>query len=145
MSAPGDTDARRALVLVAAGYRDLEFWYPVLRLREAGLDVEIRAASAEDTLRSELGYPVVPDGALKGVDGSSYDVVVVPGGAAGRALAADGDAVALLQAVTAGGGRVVTIGSGRTATETAGVGASSYDDADGLAPAMRELLAGLEA
>jgi protease I len=144
VSTPGDSGARRALVLVAAGYRDLEFWYPVLRLREAGLEVEIRASSAEDTLRSELGYPVIADGEMKGVDGAAYDVVVVPGGAAGKALASDADAVALLKSVAAGGGRVVTIGSGRAATEAAGVAGSGYDDADGLPPAMRELLAGLE-
>ena len=32
---------RRAAVLVTDGYLDLEFWYPVLRLREAGADVTI--------------------------------------------------------------------------------------------------------
>ena len=37
----------KAAVLVSDGYSDLEFWYPVLRLREAGAQVSILGPSAD--------------------------------------------------------------------------------------------------
>ncbi len=135
--------AGRALVLVAAGYRDLEFWYPVLRFREAGLEVDILGASADDTLHSELGYPVIPDGEIKAADGASCDIVVVPGAAAGEALAADEAAVALVASCAGNGGHVVTIGSGKNLAKAAGVHSMSVEDADGLPPLMRELMHGM--
>jgi len=128
---------------VAAGYRDLEFWYPVLRLREAGLEVDILGAGADDTLRSELGYPVIPNGAITSAADSHYDVVVVPGGAAGNALAADQTAVAVVASTAANGGLVVTIGSGAGVAEAAGIMAATCHDADGLPELMRHVMAGL--
>jgi putative intracellular protease/amidase len=116
----------------------------VLRLREAGLAVDILGASAEDTVRSELGYPVIPSAQIAGADGADYGVVVVPGGAAGRALASDLAAVALVSAAVAGGGRVLTVGTGSELAVAAGVRASACKDADGLPDLMRELTGGSE-
>jgi protease I len=142
-SVPGAETVRRALVFVAAGYRELEFWYPVLRLREAGLEVDILGAEADDTLRSELGYPVIPDGAISSGVGSHYDVVVVPGGSAGDALAADETAVKLLGSAASNGALVLTIGTGAALADAAGAKASKCADADGLPALMSELLAAL--
>src|ERR1019366_2885171 len=133
----------RALVLVAPGYRDLEFWYPVLRLREAGLEVDILGGGTDDTLRSELGYPVVPNGSIASAADSRYDVVVVPGGAAGKALSSDDQAVVVVASAAANGARVVTTGSGAGGAEAADITAPTCQDADDLPELMRELMAGL--
>jgi protease I len=137
------TVPRRALVLVAAGYRDLEFWYPVLRLREAGLEVDILGTEGDGTVRSELGYPVIPNGAIASATVTRYDVVVVPGGAAGETLASDETAVALVTSTASSGGLVVTIGTGAGVADAAGIMAPTCQDADGLPELMRNVMAGL--
>ena len=48
---------KRVAVLVEKFYEDLEFWYPVLRLREAGCDVKIVGPKAGETYASKHGYP----------------------------------------------------------------------------------------
>ena len=117
---------------MAAEYRDLEFWYPVLRFAKPGSRWTSSVADADDTLRSELGYPVIPDGAIRSdAECSSYDVVVVPGGAAGQALAGDERPSALV-AASAASGAVVTIGTGLESPTRRAVEASKCEDADGL-------------
>ena len=51
-------------VLLYNGYQELEFWYPVLRLREAGIEVAVIGVDGGEVASSLLGYPVVPNVAL---------------------------------------------------------------------------------
>ena len=90
-----------AAVLVEPDYPELEFWYPVLRLRELGAEVFVAATAAGETYYSHLGYPVIPDGDLAEVTRREPDVVIVPGAGAGRRLAASAPFQALLRAQTA--------------------------------------------
>src|SRR6185312_8140468 len=71
---------KRAAVLVEKFYEDLELWYPVLRLREAGMDVRIVGPKAGETYTSKHGYPAKADTAAADVKGDDFDLVVVPGG-----------------------------------------------------------------
>src|SRR5262249_61139186 len=48
---------KRVAVLVEKLYEDLELWYPVLRLREAGCDVKIVGPKAAETYTSKHSYP----------------------------------------------------------------------------------------
>ena len=75
-----DVKGRRVAVLVEKFYEDLELWYPVLRLREAGCEVTIVGPKAGETYLSKHGYPAKSDAAA--VDGmaSQFDAVVIPGG-----------------------------------------------------------------
>ena len=52
---------KRVAVLVEKFYEDLELWYPVLRLREAGCDVQIVGPKAGETYASKHGYPAKSD------------------------------------------------------------------------------------
>ena len=54
---------KRVAVLVEKFYEDLELWYPVLRLREAGADVTIVGPRAGETYLSKHGYPALSDAA----------------------------------------------------------------------------------
>lgn len=67
-------------VLAENQYQELELWYPLLRLREAGANVLTVAPSAEQLYGSKLGYPVKADLAITEVDASQLDAVVIPGG-----------------------------------------------------------------
>lgn len=75
-----ELQGKRAAVLVEKLYEDLELWYPVLRLREAGLDVKIVGPKAGETYASKHGYPAKADVAATDVTADQFDAVVIPGG-----------------------------------------------------------------
>jgi protease I len=73
------SDAQIA-VLAEHQYQELELWYPVLRLREAGANVVVVGPTTDQVYASKLGYPVSPDLAVADVDPATLDGVVIPGG-----------------------------------------------------------------
>jgi protease I len=70
----------RAAVLVEQQYQELEVWYPIYRLREAGYTVTVVGPEAGQTYPSKLGYPVKSDRAARDVSADDFDVLVIPGG-----------------------------------------------------------------
>ena len=75
-----DVKGKRVAVLVEKIYEDLELWYPVLRLREAGCDVKIVGPKAGETYLSKHGYPAKAEVAASEVKASDFDAIVIPGG-----------------------------------------------------------------
>lgn len=75
-------DVRNAqvAVLVEHLYQELELWYPVLRLREAGANVLLVGPDTKLVYASKLGYPVRPDVSIDEVKAEDFDAVVIPGG-----------------------------------------------------------------
>jgi deglycase len=71
---------KRAAVLVEQQYQEMEVWYPVYRLREAGCTVTLVGPDAGQTYNSKLGYPAKSDKAAKDVSANDFDVLVIPGG-----------------------------------------------------------------
>ena len=71
---------KRVAVLVEKFYEDLELWYPVLRLREAGCDVKIVGPKAGETYLSKHGYPAKSEVAASEVKASDFDAIIIPGG-----------------------------------------------------------------
>jgi protease I len=71
---------KRVAVLVEKFYEDLELWYPVLRLREAGCRVRIVGPKAGETYLSKHGYPATADTTIGEVKAGDFDAVIVPGG-----------------------------------------------------------------
>jgi len=74
-------------VLVEQQYQEMEVWYPVYRLREAGARVVLVGPEAGVTYPSKLGYPAKSEVAAKDVKADTFDAVVVPGGFAPDFLA----------------------------------------------------------
>jgi protease I len=107
---PGGDRPLRATVLVEHGHDELGLWYPVLRLREWGADVSVAGPSADETYRSVLGYPVIPDVDIGAAAEQEPDLLVVPGGEAGQRLAGSEQATALIAACEARGSTVVVTG-----------------------------------
>lgn len=73
-------------VLAEHQYQELELWYPVLRLREAGCNVVVVGPSDKQTYGSKLGYPVIADVSVDYVTPDDFDAVVIPGGFAPEGL-----------------------------------------------------------
>jgi protease I len=75
-----ELQGKRAAVLVEQMYQEMEVWYPIYRLREAGCRVTVVGPEAGQNYPSKLGYPVKSDKAAKDVSADDFDLVVIPGG-----------------------------------------------------------------
>jgi protease I len=75
-----ELQGKRAAVLVEQMYQEMEVWYPVYRLREAGCKVTLIGPEAGATFTSKLGYPVKSDKAARDVSANDFDLLVIPGG-----------------------------------------------------------------
>jgi protease I len=75
-----ELQGKRAAILVEQQYQELEVWYPLYRLREAGCKVTLVGPEAGATYPSKLGYPAKSDKAAKEVSANDFDLVVIPGG-----------------------------------------------------------------
>jgi protease I len=74
------TQGKKAAVLVDQLYQEMEVWYPLYRLREAGVDTILVGPEAGATYPSKLGYPAVSDRAAADVSADDFDCLVIPGG-----------------------------------------------------------------
>jgi len=80
MSNIAGTIAGKIGVFIYNGFQEMEFWYPVLRLREIGADVAVIGVEGAEAATSVLGYPVVPNVAMSATTPGDYAALVVPGG-----------------------------------------------------------------
>ncbi len=71
---------KRIAVLIEQQYQEMEVWYPVYRLREAGCQVTLVGPEAGHTYPSKLNYPAKSDKSIKDVSVNDFDAVVIPGG-----------------------------------------------------------------
>jgi protease I len=71
---------KRVAVLAENMYEDLELWYPLIRLREAGAEVSVVAPTAGATYKSKHGLEVESDLSAEDAKAKQFDAVVIPGG-----------------------------------------------------------------
>ena len=71
---------KKIAILVDQLYQEMEVWYPLFRLQEAGATVVTVGAKAGETYGSKLGYPVKCALAYDNAKAADFDGVVVPGG-----------------------------------------------------------------
>ena len=72
--------AKRIISLLYDDVEDLEFWYPTLRLREAGARVDIAGEEAGKTYVGKYGLPAEAEMSFKDARAEEYDGILVPGG-----------------------------------------------------------------
>lgn len=71
---------KRVAMLIEQQYQELEVWYPVYRLREAGCIVSLVGPEADKSYPSKLGYPAKADVAAHAVTARDFDGLIAPGG-----------------------------------------------------------------
>lgn len=71
---------KKVAVLVEDRYEELEFWYPLLRLREAGAETFAVGTGREEVFTGKNGYPVKADLSISDIDANDFDAVLIPGG-----------------------------------------------------------------
>ena len=70
----------RAAVLVEQQYQEMEVWYPLYRLREAGCKVTLVGPEGGKEYPSKLGYPAKAEKGANEVKANDFDILVIPGG-----------------------------------------------------------------
>ncbi len=75
-----ELQGKHAAVLVEQQYQEMEVWYPVYRLREAGCKVTLVGPQAGHNYPSKLGYPARSDKAAENVSADDFDILIIPGG-----------------------------------------------------------------
>lgn len=71
---------KKVAILVEDLYQVLEVWYPLLRLKEAGIGVQLIGTGTKDAYGSKEGYPAKVDASIDQVKAADFDGVVIPGG-----------------------------------------------------------------
>ncbi|GIP39766.1 protease [Paenibacillus sp. J31TS4] len=71
---------RRILALVEDEFEDLEMWYPVLRLQEEGLQVDLAGPEAGKTYKGKYGVPLTTAISFDEASAADYIGLYVPGG-----------------------------------------------------------------
>ncbi|MDR3020572.1 MAG: DJ-1/PfpI family protein [Treponema sp.] len=101
---------KKALVLLAEGFEEVETVTPFTYLRRAGIKATTAAIADSLQVKGARGITVIADNLLAELDGSNYDAVIVPGGIHGAAnLAACEKTGALLKEMAAAGKLVCAI------------------------------------
>ncbi len=72
--------SKRIAVLVEDLYQVLEVWYPILRLKEEGIEAKTVGTGSKDVYGSKEGYPVKVDFSINEVKPEDFGGVVIPGG-----------------------------------------------------------------
>jgi protease I len=70
----------RVAYLLEEGFEDLEFWVPLMRLREEGAEVTVVHGGRQERYRGKHGLEARPDASAEDVGSGDFDAVVVPGG-----------------------------------------------------------------
>jgi protease I len=73
-------EGKRVAILAENDYEDMELWYPLLRMREAGADVIVIGMPGVEVYQSKHGYPIKVDAEAGEVSADDFDAVIVPGG-----------------------------------------------------------------
>ncbi|HEX8034066.1 MAG TPA: type 1 glutamine amidotransferase domain-containing protein [Ktedonobacterales bacterium] len=89
-------------VFVAEGFEDLEFWVPVMRLREEGARVVVIGLS-HDTVTAKHCLTATPDIVAREVKSEDLAGLVIPGGWAPDKLRRDPDVLRLVREIHAAG------------------------------------------
>ena len=72
--------SKKLAILAEDLYQVLEVWYPILRLREAGIEPVIVGTGTKESYGSKEGYPVKVDISIDKVSAKDFDGVIIPGG-----------------------------------------------------------------
>lgn len=71
---------KKAVILTADQFEDMEVMYPLFRLQEAGWQVDVAAPKIEE-IHGEFGYgTLMPDINIEKVDPDKYDLLLITGG-----------------------------------------------------------------
>ena len=72
--------SKKILVVVHEAAEDLELWYPIYRVKEAGYAVDLASEKANMTFRGKYGVPYTANISWDDVSADDYAGLLIPGG-----------------------------------------------------------------
>jgi protease I len=121
MPSPRPLENTKFLILLDDDYEDLEFWYPKLRLIEAGAEVTVAGPPGKGHFHGKHGYPASCDVDFRGLAAARFEGLVIPGGWAPDRLRRDPHVLKLVQDFAAAGKLIAAICHGGWIPISAGV------------------------
>ena len=112
---------QRIAILAEDMYQELELWYPLLRMREAGAEVSVVGMPGVEEYHSKLGYPVEVDVVADAVSADDFDAVIIPGGYAPDRIRRHQPMLDLVRGIFERGGVVAAICHGAWVPISAGI------------------------
>ncbi len=109
------------LILLDDDYEDLEFWYPKLRLIEAGADVTVAGPPGKHHFHGKHGYPATSDAEIPAMKAAHFHGLIIPGGWAPDKLRRDPHVLDLVRDFDAAGKPIAAICHGGWIPISAGV------------------------
>ncbi|MBP2027470.1 protease I [Acetoanaerobium pronyense] len=70
----------KILILVEKEFEDLEFWYPALRVQEAGYSLDIAGTEKDKEYIGKYGVPAKSDISFEEMNPDDYVGLLIPGG-----------------------------------------------------------------
>ena len=102
-------DGIQIAILAEDQFEDLELWYPLLRLREAGATVTVIGMPGNDRYAGKHGLPVEVDRTVDEVTAEEFHALVIPGGYAPDRIRRHQPMLDLVKSVYEQGGIVAMI------------------------------------
>ena len=87
----------KVIQLVSDDFEDLELWYPVYRLRELGVQVDLVGPEKNKKYIGKYGVPAVSDYSFDEIKPSDYHGILVPGGWSPDLLRRFGSVIAMVK------------------------------------------------
>lgn len=100
---------KKAVVLIASDYQDLEVWYPLLRLKEAGWSVLSAGTEKKKDYKGKAGYPISVDVSVEELKAADFDCVIIPGGWAPDYIRRNSAALNLIREMNSAGKIIASI------------------------------------
>jgi protease I len=110
----------KALILTADGFEDMELFYPLYRVREEGIEVDV-AGPIKGGVFGKHGYRAEANLTFAEVDPWQYDLLILPGGKGPEKVRLDPDALAITSAMLNSGKIVAAICHGSQILISAGL------------------------
>jgi len=104
-----EIEGKRIAMLAEDQYEDLELWYPLIRMKEAGAQVDVVGMPGVEAYRSKHDYPAPVDVSVEEVSPGDFDAVIIPGGYAPDRIRRHQELLDLVRGVFDHGGVVAFI------------------------------------
>ncbi|OQA57247.1 DJ-1/PfpI/YhbO family deglycase/protease [Atribacter sp.] len=71
---------RRIMIFIENLYQELELWYPLLRLKEEGVETKLVGTGSSDLYSGRNGFPAKPEVTASSITSRDFDGIIIPGG-----------------------------------------------------------------
>ena len=75
-----DLSNKKVMILAANQFEDIELYYPLLRLKEDNIKVDIVGEKADQKYSGKHGMPIKSDCSFSNINTEDYDGILIPGG-----------------------------------------------------------------